>query len=128
MLINCKVNLMYVNNPLSNTVPYLTKLTVDKSIKNLMITVSGLNSKLDVISSNGGKNHGASEKLTTDLDLKNVKIVSIKVSFFFFFHRKFFVKCEMLSSTSNFSHQHFILYFENVAKCLSFIICMNFQP
>lgn len=83
IFINCEVNLMYVNSPLSKTVPYSTKLIVDRSIKNLMITVSGLNSKLDVTSPKGKKNDRVSEKLTTDLDLKNVKVVSVKVSFFF---------------------------------------------
>lgn len=89
IFINCEVNLMYVNNPLSKIVPYSTKFIVDKSIKNLMITVSGLNSKLDVTSPKGKKNDGVSEMLTTDLDLKNVKIVSVKVNSF---RSKFFAK------------------------------------
>lgn len=78
--IKCRVNLISVNNPQVQTIPYPIKLSVDKSITDLMIIVSGLNSKVDIINPRGKINDNISEKLTADLDLNNVKIVSIKVS------------------------------------------------
>lgn len=80
MYIKCRVNLISVNKPQVQTVPYSIKLSVDKSITDIMIIVSGLNSKIDVINPRGKINDNISEKLTADLDLSNVKIVSIKVS------------------------------------------------
>lgn len=80
MYLNCKVNLLFDDNPQSQTVPSIVKLSIDKSITTLMIIVSGLNCKFDVMDPNGEKIEKISQKSTADLHLKNVKVVSIQVS------------------------------------------------
>jgi len=76
------VNLMSVNIPQKQLIRYPQKLTVDESIKNLQISVSGLNSHIDVVNPVGSKMYKANG-LITDLNLQNVKIINILVSFSF---------------------------------------------
>lgn len=75
-----RVNLMSVNIPQRQLVPSPKKLNVDESIKNLMVSVSGLNSNIEMVNPVGTKMDEA-KGLITDLDLKNVKIVKILVNF-----------------------------------------------
>lgn len=77
-----RVNLMSVNIPQKQLIPSPQKLTVDESIKNLQVSVSGLNSNIDVVNPIGSKMDEANG-LITDLNLKNVKIINILVSFSF---------------------------------------------
>lgn len=75
-----RVNLMSVNIPQKQLVPLPKRLNIDESIKSLQVSVSGLNSNIGMVSPVGEEMdevHG----LITDLDLKNVKIVNILVSF-----------------------------------------------
>jgi len=75
-----RVNLMSVNIPQKQLIPFPKKLNIDESIKSLQVSVSGLNSNIDVVNPVGKKMDEA-HGLITDLDLKNVKIVNILVSF-----------------------------------------------
>jgi len=80
---------MSVNIPRKQLKPSPQKLTIDESIKNLQVSVSGLNSNIDVVNPIGSKMDEANG-LITDLNLKNVKIINILVSFSFlyiFIHR-----------------------------------------
>lgn len=74
-----RVNLMSVNIPQKKLIPFPQKLTIDESIKNLQVSVSGLNSNIDVVNPIGSKMDEANG-LITDLNLKNVKIINILVS------------------------------------------------
>jgi len=74
-----KVNLLSVNIPQSQIMPFPKKLNIDESIKSFMISVSGLNSNIDLVNPVGKKMDEATG-LMTNLDLKNVKIVNILVS------------------------------------------------
>lgn len=71
-----RVNLMSVNIPQKQLIPSPQKLTIDESIKNLQVSVSGLNSNIDVVNPIGSKMDEANG-LITDLNLKNVKIINI---------------------------------------------------
>jgi len=77
-----RVNLMSVNIPKKQLKPSPQTLTIDESIKNLQVSVSGLNSNIDVVNPIGKKMDEANG-LITDLNLKNVKIINILVSFSF---------------------------------------------
>lgn len=74
-----KVNLLSVNVQQSQVIPIPKKLNIDESIKSLQVSVTGLNSNVDLVNPVGKKMDEASG-LITDLDLKNVKIVNILVS------------------------------------------------
>ncbi|XP_060859495.1 hemicentin-1-like isoform X1 [Metopolophium dirhodum] len=71
-----RVNLMSVNIPQKQLIPFPKKLNIDESIKSLQVSVSGLNSNIGVVNPVGKKMDEA-HGLITDLDLKNVKIVNI---------------------------------------------------
>lgn len=75
-----RVNLLSVNIPQSQVIPSPKKLNIDESIKSLMISVSGLNSNINLVNPVGKKMDEATG-LMTDLDLKNIKIVNVLVSF-----------------------------------------------
>lgn len=75
-----RVNLMSVNIPQKQLVPLPNRLNIDESIKSLQVSVSGLNSNIGMVSPVGEEMDEA-HGLITDLDLKNVKIVNILVSF-----------------------------------------------
>lgn len=74
-----RVNLLSVNIPLSQKIAIPKKMDIDESIKSLLVSVTGTHSNIDLVNPKGkimDKAHG----LMTNLDLKNVKIVSILVS------------------------------------------------
>jgi len=75
-----RVNLMSINIPQKQLTQSPKKLSIDESIKSLQVSVSGLNSNIDVVDPVGKKMDEA-HGLMTDLDLKNVKIVNILVNF-----------------------------------------------
>jgi len=75
-----KVNLMSVNIPEFQFKSYPKKLTIDESIKNLRVSVSGRHPKIKVVNP-VGKTMDEEHGLITDLDLKNIKIINILVSF-----------------------------------------------
>jgi len=75
-----RVNLMSVNIPQKQLIPFPKKLSIDESIRSLQVSVSGLNSNIDVVNPIGRK-MDESNGLITDLNLKNVKIINILVSF-----------------------------------------------
>lgn len=75
-----KVNLMSVNIPEIKFKSYPKKLIIDESIKSLRVSVSGLNPKIKVVNP-VGKTMDEAHGLITDLDLKNIKIINILVSF-----------------------------------------------
>ncbi|XP_025417794.1 hemicentin-1-like isoform X3 [Sipha flava] len=71
-----KVNLMSVNIGQSQLSPSPKKLNIDESIKNLQVSVSGLNCNIDLMNP-AGKKMDEAQGLMTELDLKNVKIVNV---------------------------------------------------
>lgn len=75
-----RVNLLSVNILQSQKSPSPKMLNIDESIKSFLVSVSGLNSNIDLVNP-AGKKMDESTGLMTDLDLKNVKIVNILVSF-----------------------------------------------
>lgn len=75
-----KVNLMSVNIPEIKFKSYPKKLIIDESIKSLQVSVSGLNPTIKVVNP-AGKTMDEAHGLITDLDLKNIKIIKILVSF-----------------------------------------------
>lgn len=79
-----KVNLMSLNIGQSQLIPSPKKLNIDESIKNLQVSVSGLNCNIDLINPVGTKMDEA-QGLMTELDLENVKIVNVLVSTSYFF-------------------------------------------
>lgn len=76
-----RVNLISLNIQKSEMNPTPIKLNVDQSLKSLLVSVSGLNPNIDLINPRG-RIMDESQGLMTDLDLKNVKIVSVMVSSF----------------------------------------------
>ncbi|XP_050530169.1 hemicentin-1-like isoform X2 [Daktulosphaira vitifoliae] len=71
-----RVNMLSVDIPISQLIPSPHKLNIDDSVKNLVVSVSGQTPNLDVINP-VGKKLDESDGLMIDLDLPNVKIVTV---------------------------------------------------
>lgn len=73
-----KVNLLSVEVPNKQLNPIPKPLYIDKSIKSFSISVSGNSPKIDLVNPMG---MNMNENLITDLNLHNVKIKKVLVSF-----------------------------------------------
>ncbi|XP_050438116.1 hemicentin-1-like isoform X2 [Adelges cooleyi] len=71
-----RVNLLSINVPHSEVFPSPKAINVDDSIKQLLVSVSGLKTMVNVVNPTG-KKMDESDGLMTDLDLQNVKIMTI---------------------------------------------------
>lgn len=73
-----RVNLLSVDVPKRQLNPTPKNLYIDESIKSFLVSVSGVKPNIDLVDPTGKT---IDKELMTDLDLKNVKIVKILVSF-----------------------------------------------
>lgn len=74
-----QVNLLSMDIAQSQMTPSPKNLSIDESIKNLMVSVTGLNSNIELVDPIGKKIDEA-QGLITELNLKNIKIVNVIVS------------------------------------------------
>lgn len=74
-----QVNLLSVNVAQSQSTPSPKNLSIDESIKTLVVSVTGRNSTIELVDPVGNKIDEA-KGLITELNLKNIKIVNVLVS------------------------------------------------
>lgn len=86
-----KVNLLSVDVMENHTNPYQRNLTIDESILSLRISVSGSKFELSVANPAGEIMNNKSYGMKTELNLENVKIVNILVSFRYYLTTLLFI-------------------------------------
>lgn len=80
-----QVNLLSMDIAQSQKTPSPKNLSIDESIKNLMVSVTGFKPTIELVNPIGKKINEA-QGLITELNLKNIKIVNVIVSFFYTFY------------------------------------------